>query len=82
MHEEHRQLQHSCADSVHCVSHPSGFAAGWHTIDTTWLYCVQVTIGLLRNALVGSKDKCFLVDGFPRELDQAHAFEEHIKPCK
>lgn len=45
-------------------------------------HALQVTIGLLRNALVGSKDKCFLVDGFPRELDQAHAFEEHIKPCK
>lgn len=48
----------------------------------TAYHALQVTIGLLRYALVGSKDKCFLVDGFPRELDQAHAFEEHIKPCK
>lgn len=44
--------------------------------------CVQVTVGVLRNALVTSKAKCFLVDGFPRELDQAHAFEESIKPCR
>jgi adenylate kinase family enzyme len=28
----------------------------------------------------GAKD--FLIDGFPRELSQAHTFEQMIKPCK
>ena len=45
---------------------------------------VQVTIGLLRNALVtnSSGAKCFLIDGFPRELDQAHTFEDSVMPCR
>jgi hypothetical protein len=44
--------------------------------------CLQVIIGLLRNAMVSSGAKDFLVDGFPRELSQAFTFEQMIKPCK
>eukprot|EP00884_Botryococcus_braunii_P019931 jgi/Botrbrau1/6621/Bobra.104_2s0008.1 len=37
------------------------------------------TIALLRNAMIRSSKKTFLIDGFPRALDQAHSFEEEIK---
>lgn len=55
-----------------------------HSSELTWVRLpdLQVTIGLLRNALVRSNAKCFLIDGFPRELEQAHAFEQQVKPCK
>jgi adenylate kinase family enzyme len=42
----------------------------------------QVIIGLLRSAMVKSGAKEFLIDGFPRAMDQAQRFEEMIKPCK
>jgi adenylate kinase family enzyme len=32
--------------------------------------------------MVKSGAKDFLIDGFPRELSQAYAFEQIIKPCK
>eukprot|EP00891_Asterochloris_glomerata_P004606 jgi/Astpho2/4606/Aster-00181 len=45
--------------------------------------CVlQVTIALLRKAMVKSGARKFLVDGFPRALDQAEIFERDIKPCQ
>jgi adenylate kinase family enzyme len=31
--------------------------------------------------MLSSGGKLFLIDGFPRALDQAHAFEESIQPC-
>ncbi len=43
---------------------------------------MSVTITLLKNAMILSKGKFFLVDGFPRALDQAVAFEKGIMPCK
>jgi adenylate kinase family enzyme len=42
----------------------------------------QVIIGLLRSAMVKSGAKDFLIDGFPRAMDQAQRFEEMIKPCE
>ena len=39
-------------------------------------------IGLLRTAMVKSGARDFLIDGFPRAMDQALRFEEMIKPCK
>jgi UMP-CMP kinase len=48
---------------------------------------MEVTIGLLRAAMVraaaaahGARD--FLIDGFPRALDQGARFEEMVKPCE
>jgi adenylate kinase len=41
-----------------------------------------VPITLLKNAMILSGGKIFLVDGFPRALDQAEAFEKDIMPCK
>jgi adenylate kinase family enzyme len=41
-----------------------------------------VTIALIRNAMVRSGAKDFLIDGFPRAMDQALAFEQMIKPCR
>lgn len=42
----------------------------------------EVTIGLLRTAMGEAIDKQgkhrFLIDGFPRKLDQAHAFDETV----
>ncbi len=42
---------------------------------------VQVTIGLLKKAMLKSGSSSFLIDGFPRALDQAQTFEEQIQPC-
>ena len=43
---------------------------------------VEVTIGLLRAAMIKSGAADFLIDGFPRALDQAHRFEQLVKPCE
>eukprot|EP01137_Pigoraptor_chileana_P029908 Opistho-2@15799 len=45
---------------------------------------LDVTLSLLRNAMLKAKStaKGFLIDGFPREIAQAHAFEEKIANCE
>lgn len=47
---------------------------------------MEVTIQLLENAMKTTMDKekksLFLIDGFPRKLDQAHAFERSVVPSK
>ncbi|EOA80700.1 uncharacterized protein SETTUDRAFT_100202 [Exserohilum turcica Et28A] len=49
---------------------------------------MEVTIKLLENAMRSSMEsgendkKLFLIDGFPRKLDQAHAFERSVCPSK
>ena len=42
---------------------------------------MQVTIALIKAAMVKSKSSLFLIDGFPRALDQGHEFESTIKAC-
>ena len=50
-----------------------------------WVYirylCQQeVTIGLLKSAILSKPEaNGFLIDGFPRELTQAHMFEKQVK---
>ncbi|KAH9307245.1 hypothetical protein KI387_035156 [Taxus chinensis] len=41
---------------------------------------VEIALELLKNAMDKSKNKRFLIDGFPRNVDQAEAFEDKI--CK
>eukprot|EP00798_Chlamydomonas_sp_ICE-L_P013611 gene13611-19486_t len=43
---------------------------------------MTVTISLLKNAMISSGGSFFLIDGFPRKLDQGQAFEESIIKCK
>ncbi|KAF2112822.1 UMP-CMP kinase-like protein [Lophiotrema nucula] len=50
---------------------------------------MEVTVQLLENAMQASIEKegnagrkMFLIDGFPRKLDQAHAFERSVVPSK
>ncbi|CAG9464850.1 unnamed protein product [Pedinophyceae sp. YPF-701] len=43
---------------------------------------MEVTITLLKNAMIKSGQKLFLIDGFPRALDQAAAFESDIVKCE
>ncbi len=43
---------------------------------------VTVTLNLLKKAMIESGGKFFLIDGFPRALDQAEQFESSIMPCK
>ncbi|EKG14756.1 Adenylate kinase [Macrophomina phaseolina MS6] len=47
---------------------------------------MEVTIQLLENAMkaaiASENKKKFLIDGFPRKLDQAHAFENSVCPAK
>ncbi|KAK9718042.1 bifunctional uridylate/adenylate kinase [Basidiobolus ranarum] len=42
----------------------------------------EVTIALLRKAMQASGAKRFLVDGFPRAMDQALEFEKSVCECK
>ena len=42
---------------------------------------METTIGLLKDAMIASGGSTFLIDGFPRALDQAEAFEAGIQPC-
>lgn len=42
----------------------------------------EVTIALLENAMRASKKSKFLIDGFPRQMDQAVKFEETVCPSK
>ncbi|ORZ31286.1 adenylate kinase-domain-containing protein [Catenaria anguillulae PL171] len=39
---------------------------------------MEITIGLLRDAMVRSGKDRFLIDGFPRKMDQAEAFEDTV----
>eukprot|EP00798_Chlamydomonas_sp_ICE-L_P013610 gene13610-19485_t len=43
---------------------------------------MEVTMILLKNAMISSGGSFFLIDGFPRKLDQGQAFEASIKECK
>lgn len=49
---------------------------------------MEVTVQLLENAMAealrksGSSKGRFLIDGFPRKMDQAHKFEEAVCPAK
>lgn len=47
---------------------------------------MEVTIKLLENAMTAARESekknLFLIDGFPRKLDQAHAFERSVVPSK
>ncbi|KAH8175775.1 adenylate kinase domain-containing protein [Sarocladium implicatum] len=49
---------------------------------------MEVTVQLLENAMRDALDKSggkkgkFLIDGFPRKMDQAHKFEEAVCPAK
>ncbi len=40
----------------------------------------DITVKLLREAMQKSTADMFLIDGFPREIHQAHAFEREVKP--
>ena len=42
----------------------------------------SVTIALLKKAIATSEGTKFLIDGFPRALDQAEEFEEEVCACK
>ncbi|CAD7969600.1 unnamed protein product [Amoebophrya sp. A25] len=42
----------------------------------------EITIDLLKNAMLANQDKCgFLVDGFPRSVEQAVKFEKNVAEC-
>ena len=43
---------------------------------------MEVTIALLENAMLESGQDRFLIDGFPRKMDQALKFEEVVVPSK
>ena len=39
---------------------------------------METTLGLLKDAMIASGGSAFLIDGFPRALDQAEAFEAQV----
>ncbi|RKP09476.1 adenylate kinase-domain-containing protein [Thamnocephalis sphaerospora] len=49
-----------------------------HNIKEGLIVPKEVTIALLRNAMQRSESKRFLIDGFPRAMDQAQKFEEVV----
>ncbi len=51
------------------------------TIELGQLVPVEVTLALLRSSMRCSRGTKFLVDGFPRAMDQAAAFEVRYYPC-
>lgn len=57
------------------------FCCGYGLLNSTAAQTPQVIISMLRTAMVKSGAKSFLIDGFPRALDQAEAFERLVKPC-
>lgn len=42
---------------------------------------MEITISLLKRAMIDSSSTKFLIDGFPRDVDQAVAFEQAICPA-
>eukprot|EP00735_Rhodelphis_limneticus_P001709 TRINITY_DN12373_c0_g1::TRINITY_DN12373_c0_g1_i1::g.4971::m.4971 TRINITY_DN12373_c0_g1::TRINITY_DN12373_c0_g1_i1::g.4971 ORF type:complete len:198 (-),score=57.31,sp/P15700/KCY_YEAST/53.23/6e-64,ADK/PF00406.17/3.4e-47,AAA_17/PF13207.1/1.9e-09,AAA_18/PF13238.1/6.8e-09,AAA_33/PF13671.1/3.3e-05,Thymidylate_kin/PF02223.12/0.22,Thymidylate_kin/PF02223.12/0.97,AAA_19/PF13245.1/0.086,AAA_28/PF13521.1/0.092,SRP54/PF00448.17/0.11,Zeta_toxin/PF06414.7/0.27,Cytidylate_kin2/PF13189.1/1.5,Cytidylate_kin2/PF1 len=42
----------------------------------------HITIGLLRDEMEKQPEKIYLIDGFPREMQQALDFESQICPCR
>ena len=45
---------------------------------------LEITVGLLQNAIqeyVRKDQRKFLIDGFPRKMDQAKAFEANVLSC-
>ena len=40
----------------------------------------EVTLGLIRKAMAQAEQNMFIIDGFPRAVDQGEAFEAAIKP--
>ena len=42
---------------------------------------LETTLALLQSAMLKSPKKTFLIDGFPRAMEQATRFEEEIQPC-
>lgn len=54
-----------------------------HHIQQGTIVPSQITIDLLKNAMKESKENCeyFLIDGFPRNVQQGIAFEEQVTPC-
>ncbi|KAI8053924.1 adenylate kinase-domain-containing protein [Syncephalis plumigaleata] len=49
-----------------------------HNIKEGLIVPKEVTIALLKNAMKRSKSKRFLIDGFPRAMDQAVQFEDTV----
>jgi UMP-CMP kinase len=43
---------------------------------------MEITISLLKAAMLASKKTRFLIDGFPRKMDQAEAFERNVIPSE
>lgn len=53
-----------------------------HHIKQGTIVPSQITIDLLKKAMQSSDSNSdFLIDGFPRNVDQGVAFENQIKPC-
>ena len=59
-----------------------------HTHNRQLLACIiscceqETTIGLLKSAILSRPEAIgFLIDGFPRELAQAHMFEKQVSIC-
>jgi UMP-CMP kinase len=41
----------------------------------------EITISLLKKEIVKQEKEIYLIDGFPRKIDQAVTFEESVCPC-
>lgn len=50
-----------------------------HYIKEGLIVPMEITINLLERAMVESGAQRFLIDGFPRKMDQALAFEKQAR---
>ena len=78
--QSHIPKLHACI-VLHATA-PSTLADAGYPSTPSTPPAFQVIIGLLRTAMVTSGAKEFLIDGFPRAMDQAARFEEMVKPCE
>lgn len=42
---------------------------------------IKATLGLLKKAIVSGSFECYLIDGFPRSIEQAALFEQEVASC-
>lgn len=76
-------VNHQSAGNLLCAEVPSGSEVGQQCQEIMKegkLMPTEVTLGLIKKAMAQAEQKTFIIDCFPRAVDQGGAFEAAIKP--